>query len=365
MKVMTVLGTRPEIIRLSRVIEKLDKLCEHTLVHTGQNYDPRLSDIFFSELSVRAPDVVLGASGSTIAEQIAQILVGVEQQMRSVQPDRLLILGDTNSGLAAVIAKRLAIPVYHMEAGNRCYDDRVPEEVNRRIIDHCSDVLMPYTERSRANLLREGFPGPRVYVTGNPIYEVIEHHRPQIDASGALAALGVEAGRYFLVTMHRAENVDRERRLRALGSALERLHADYGMPVICSLHPRTRSRMEAFGIDFASSDIRYVPPMGFPDFVRLELDAFCVVSDSGTVQEECSIFSVPNVTIRDVTERPETIECGSNMLAGAEPTHIMNAVAMVLSTRPDWRPPAEYLVPNVSDTVVRLVLGYRPAPPDE
>ena len=360
MNVMTVLGTRPEIIRLSRVIEKLDRLCDHTLVHTGQNYDPRLSDVFFSELGVRAPDVVLGASGRTIAEQIAQILVGVEEQMRERRPDRLLILGDTNSGLSAVVAKRLGIPVYHMEAGNRCYDDRVPEEVNRRIIDHCSDVLMPYTEGSRANLLREGFPGPRVYVTGNPIHEVIEHYRDRIDSATALPDLGLEPGRYFLITMHRAENVDREDRLRALAASLEQLRAKYELPVICSLHPRTRSRMQAFGLDFESSQIRYVPPLGFFDFVRLEREAFCVLSDSGTVQEECSIFGVPNVTMRDVTERPETIECGSNMLSGVDPAQVTSAVATVLTTSRGWRPPPEYLVPNVSDTVVKLTLGYRP-----
>jgi len=214
MKIATVLGTRPEIIRLSRVIEKLDGLCEHVLIHTGQNYDPNLSDVFFQQLAVRQPDCFLGAQAASFGEQVGQILARIETVLQQHRPDRLLILGDTNSGLAAFIAKRLAIPVYHMEAGNRCYDDRVPEEVNRRVIDHCSDVLMPYTERSRANLLREGIASNRIFVTGNPIREVIDHYQPQIDASGVFGELNVQKGQYFLVTMHRAENVDIEPRLR-------------------------------------------------------------------------------------------------------------------------------------------------------
>lgn len=362
MRVMTVLGTRPEIIRLSRVIEKLDALCDHTLVHTGQNYDPTLSDIFFTELGVRKPNVALGIASESIGQQIAQILIGIENQLRAVRPDRLLVLGDTNSGLAAVIAKRAGISVFHMEAGNRCYDDRVPEEVNRRIIDQCSDVLMPYTERSRANLLREGFLGERVFVTGNPIFEVIQHFRSQINASRALVTHALDAKGYLLVTMHRAENVDDETRLRSLCASLERLHAQLGVPVVCSLHPRTRSRMEAFGMNMAPGRITFVPPLGFFDFVRLESDALCVLSDSGTVQEECSILGVPTVTLRDVTERPETLECGSNMLSGVEPDRVSAAVRVVLAASPGWRAPAEYLVPNVSDAVVKILLGYLPGP---
>ena len=364
MKVMTVLGTRPEIIRLTRIIDKLDAVCDLTLVHTGQNYDPALSDVFFRELGVRAPDHALSAVGPTFGQQVGQILAGVEAILRTDRPDRLLVLGDTNSGLSAVIAKRMGIPVYHMEAGNRCYDDRVPEEVNRRIIDHCSDVLMPYTQRSRANLIREGIAGERIYVTGNPILEVIEHYRPQIDASPALAKLDLSRGQYFLVTMHRAENVDREHRIRALTTALTELHREYQMPVVCSLHPRTRSRMEAFGLAQDKMAIRFVSPLGFFDFVRLELDAFCVLSDSGTVQEECSVFGVPNVTIRDVTERPETLECGSNILAGAESEYISACVRTVLALGRDWSPPSEYLARNVSDIVVKLINGYRPSVAD-
>lgn len=358
MKILTVLGTRPEIIRLSRVIEKLDRLAKQVLVHTGQNYDPQLDGIFFKDLGVRAPDRNFGARG-TLGEQIAKILVESERLMTAEKPDRLLVLGDTNSALAAVMAKRLAIPVYHMEAGNRCFDDRVPEEINRRIIDHSSDVLMPYTERSRQNLLREGIEGERVYVTGNPIGEVIGHYGPQIAKSKVLSKLKVKAGGYFLVTMHRAENVDIEWRLKAMTEALGRLAREYKMPVIVSTHPRTRAHMKAFGVGPEDESVRFLDPFGFFDFITLEKNAFCVLSDSGTVQEECAIFKVANVTIRDVTERPETIECGSNMLSGADPDMILSCVQVVLARKPSWTAPREYLVETVSDTVVRIVLGYR------
>jgi UDP-N-acetylglucosamine 2-epimerase (non-hydrolysing) len=361
MKLLTVLGTRPEIIRLSRVIERLDTLCDHMLVHTGQNYDPNLSDVFFRELGVRAPDHWLGAQAGSFAAQVGQILERCEAVCLQLRPDRLLILGDTNSGLSAFVAKRLGIPVYHMEAGNRCYDDRVPEEVNRRVIDHSSDVLMPYTERSRANLLREGIAGERIYVTGNPILEVIRHYEPQIAASQVFGRLGLESNRYFLVTMHRAENVDLEHRLRALTAALEELAQEYGLPVVCSLHPRTRSKMQAFGLNVAEGQVRFVEPLGFFDFIALERAAFCVLSDSGTVQEECCLFHVPNVTLRDVTERPETIECGSNILAGAEREAIRRAVRLVTGRPCDWAPPPEYLATGVSTTVAKIVLGFRQA----
>jgi UDP-N-acetylglucosamine 2-epimerase (non-hydrolysing) len=359
MKIVTVLGTRPEIIRLCRVIEKLDDLAEHVLVHTGQNYDPNLNEIFFRDLGVRAPNYYLNAQGGNFGEQVGQILARIEPVFQKEKPDRVLILGDTNSGLTAFVAKRMGIPVYHMEAGNRCYDDRVPEEVNRRVIDHSSDVLMPYTERSRANLLREGIEGRRIFVTGNPILEVINHYQDRIQASTALADLGVEKGRFFLVTMHRAENVDVEQRLRSLTSALEQLHSDYGYPILCSLHPRTRSKMLAFGLSTDNAAIRFLEPMGFFDFIALEREAFCVVSDSGTVQEECCIFQVPNVTIRDVTERPETIECGSNILSGAELESVVRMVGTVVNYSCQWTPPQEYLVKDVSTTVVKIMLGYR------
>jgi len=360
LKILTVLGTRPEIIRLSLVIEQLDRSAEHVLVHTGQNYDDRLDGLFFRELGVRAPDLNLGARGDSFGEQVGQILAGVERVLREQRPDRVLILGDTNSGLAAIVARRLGIPVYHMEAGNRCYDDRVPEEVNRRVIDHASTVLLPYTERSRANLLREGIAGDRIYVTGNPILQVIEAHRDAIRDSEVLHELRLEPERYFVVTMHRAENVDREDRLRELVGALERLHREHGHPVVCSLHPRTRARIERFGVDIDRAGLRFLEPLGLFDFVRLEQDAFCLLSDSGTVQEEACLFGVPNVTLRDVTERPETVECGSNYLAGTSSDAIVDGVRHVVGRRGGWTPPAEYVRPLVAETVVRILLSYRP-----
>ena len=361
MKIMTILGTRPEIIRLSRIIEKLDRLCDrHVLVHTGQNFDPNLSDVFFEQMSVRRPDHYLGARGGSFGEQIAQIISLSERVLLEEKPDRLLLLGDTNSSLSAIVAKRLGIPVYHMEAGNRCFDDRTPEEVNRRIIDHSSDVLMPYTERSRANLLHEGIAGQRVYVTGNPIFEVITHYDHLISKSDVHNRLGLEAGKYFLVTMHREENVDVEPRLRSLISALSQLHRDYALPIICSTHPRTRARMERFKIDSkATEEIRFLEPFGLFDFIALERNAFCVLSDSGTVQEECCIMRIANVTLRDVTERPETLECGSNILSGAAADDIVRCVRTVLDQQNDWQVPPEYLAPKVSNTVTRILLEYR------
>lgn len=362
MKIMTILGTRPEIIRLSLVIRKLESLCDHVLVHTGQNFDASLSDVFFQELGVREPDHYLGVRGDSFGEQIGKIVAASEQVLLSEKPDRLLLLGDTNSALSAIVAKRLGIPVYHMEAGNRCYDDRVPEEVNRRIIDHSSDILMPYTERSRANLLREGFPGERIFVTGNPIFEVLRHYDASIQKSTILSKLGLEKRRYFLVTMHRAENVDIESRLRCLVEGVTDLHRIHGFPVVCSTHPRTRDRLERSGVGVDNDTIRFLPPFGFFDFVHLEQNAFCVLTDSGTVQEECCIFGVPNVTIRDVTERPETIEAGANILSGADPEMITQCVKTALTGSADWRVPVEYLVPGVSTVLTKIVLGYDRGP---
>lgn len=358
MKVLTVLGTRPEIIRLSLIIEKLDRLCDHKLVHTGQNFDPNLSDVFFQDLAVRAPDYYLGAVGETFGQEIGQILSAFDKVLSQERPDALLILGDTNSGLCSILAKRMGISVYHMEAGNRCYDDRVPEEVNRRIIDHSSDILMPYTHRSKENLRREGIENHRIFVIGNPIFEVLQHYQTPIQASSVQARLALESGRYFLVTMHRAENVDVKERLEQLTRELQRLSEEHGYPVICSLHPRTRSKMEEYGIGLKDDRVKFMVPLGFFDFVALEKAAYCVLSDSGTVQEETCIFGVPNVTIRDVTERPETIECGSNILSGVEPETILRCVGIVTSRRGTWTPPPEYLEPNVSDKVIRIVLGY-------
>jgi len=349
-KIVTILGTRPEIIRLCLVIEKLDASCEHVLVHTGQNFDPNLSDLFFEELEVRQPDHFLGVRGRTFGEQAGQILSECERVLIEESPDRLLILGDTNSGLSAVVAKRLGIPIYHMEAGNRCYDDRVPEEVNRRVIDHSSDVLLPYTRRSRAHLLREGIPEERILITGNPIWEVISHFRRQIDGSGVLCELGLAEGEYFLVTMHRAENVDVKQRLLSLAEALDRVQRRYGVPVVVSTHPRTKAKLSEFEVIRDNADVRFLDPFGFFDFVKLEQHAKCVLTDSGTVQEETCILRIPNVTIRDVTERPETIECGSNMLAGVEPERIVEHVQKVLASKPAWQPPEEYTRRPVATT---------------
>ena len=361
MKVMTILGTRPEIIRLSRIVEKLDGACQHVLVNTGQNFDFELNDVFFAQLGIRPPNYSLGVRGETFGEQVGRILAECEQVLIKERPDKLLILGDTNSALSAFIAKRLGIPVYHLEAGNRCYDDRVPEEVNRRVIDHSSDILLPYTERSRANLLREGIEGRRIFVVGNPILEVIEHYKAAIQRSAILKRLDLTAGRYFLVTMHREENVDDESRLRALLEALQRLQAEYRLPVICSLHPRTRNRMQSHQMASENDQIQFHRPFGLFDFIALERNAACVLSDSGTVQEECCIFKIPNVTIRDVTERPETIECGSNVLSGVDPETILACVRALMGRKSEWTPPPEYLFNPVSTTVVKIVLGRSPA----
>ncbi|MEO8272550.1 MAG: UDP-N-acetylglucosamine 2-epimerase (non-hydrolyzing) [Chloroflexota bacterium] len=354
-KVLTILGTRPEIIRLSQVIPTLDALCDHVLVHTGQNFDERLNGLFFRELGVREPNISMGIRADSFGEQIGRMLAKAEEIFRAEQPDTVLVLGDTNTGIAAFVAKRMGIRVAHMEAGNRCFDDRVPEEVNRRVIDHCSSVLMPYTYRSADNLVREGIERQRVFVTGNPIKEVLDHYAEQIEAASPFTELGIEPHNYFLVTAHRTETVDDPERLASLVQALNAATERFGMPAIASLHPRTADKMQQFGID--PGKVRFVPPLGLFDFVRLEKDAFCVLSDSGTVQEECCILGVPTVTMRDVTERPETIECGSNILAGVEPDRILAAIAVVTRSVGQWTPPPEYLVDNVSETVARIVLG--------
>lgn len=357
MKVMTVLGTRPEIIRLNLIIKKLDKYCEHVLVHTGQNYTDSLNSIFFQDFQLREPDHFLGIKGDTFGQQIGKILIETDRVIREEKPDKLLILGDTNSALSSIIAKRMGIPVYHMEAGNRCFDDRVPEEVNRRIIDHCSDVLLPYTHRSKENLIREGIPIEKIYVTGNPIFEVLESYREKIDGSEILQNLGINAGEYFLVTAHRAENVDDRERLKNILTSLKRISEKYGRPIICSLHPRTRNMMDKYRLGDLTSDVRFIEPVGFFDFVKMEKNALCIITDSGTVQEECCIFKKPNITIRDVTERPETIECGSNMVTGVLPDNVLRSVDTALGSPNDCQPPAEYLERDVSTKIVKIVLG--------
>lgn len=356
MKLMTILGTRPELIRLCLIVDKLDKLCDQVLVHTGQNYDVNLNDVFIKQLGIRKADYYLEATGS-FGEQIGVILKKLEDIITKEKPDGFLVLGDTNSSLGAIMAKRLGVRVFHMEAGNRCYDDRVPEEVNRRIIDHSSDILMPYTERSRANLLKEGIPGERIYVTGNPIKEVLDHFMPQIDASDIKEKFGVEKGKYFLMTLHRAENVDVETRLAKFVEAFNKIYDEYKLPMIWSVHPRTRKRLKDSGLQLRDG-IKAIEPLGLFEFVNLEKNAFCTLSDSGTVQEECAIFGVPTVTTRDTTERPETIEAGSNFISGCEPEVILRGVKTVTSGENKWVAPREYLVENVSDTVTKIVLSY-------
>jgi UDP-N-acetylglucosamine 2-epimerase (non-hydrolysing) len=358
MKVVTIFGTRPEIIRLSRILPLLDRHCEHVTVHTGQNYEESLSDVFLRDLGVRPPDVNLGVRATSFADQAGKILAGVDDVFTQHRPDRVLILGDTNSALSAIVAARGGIPVFHMEAGNRCYDDRVPEEVNRRIVDHSSAILLPYTLRSKENLVREGIERDRIFVTGNPIFEVLQHYSEQIEASDVLARLEVEKNAFFLVTLHRSENVDEPRRLDLLLEGLSRVADRYAMPMLVSVHPRTASKLEKFGLSPQSSRVRLLDPLGFFDFVKLEKTAHLVLSDSGTVQEECAIFGVPNVTLRDVTERPETLECGSNVLTGPEPDSVARAVELALGTSAQWAPPAEYVAPDVSRAVAKIVLGY-------
>ncbi len=359
MKVVTVLGTRPEIIRLCRIIERLDDGCEHTLVHTGQNHDRGLSEIFFEQLGVRAPDHHLGIGSGSLGARIGEILTGVETVLRDVRPDRLLVLGDTDSALSALIAKRMGIEVLHMEAGNRCFDDRVPEEVNRRIIDHASDLLLPYTEGSRRNLLAEGVEPRRILVTGNPINEVLVHHRPAIDdaAERILGELGLERGGYLLLTAHRQENVDVEERLRSLVAGVTAAAEQHDLPVVVSLHPRTRDRLERFGVEVDGERLRGGGTFGFFEFVALEQHARGVLTDSGTVQEECCLLGVPAVTLRDSTERPETVECGSNVVSGLRPDAIVRAVDAALARSGPWTPPSEYLAQDVSAVVSRIVLG--------
>lgn len=358
MRILTIFGTRPEIIRLSLVLKRLDALCESITVHTGQNYDESLSDIFFRDLKVRTPDIHLGIRSAAFGEQVGNMLAAVDKILEEKKPDRVLILGDTNSGLAAIPAARRGIPVFHMEAGNRCFDDRVPEEVNRRIIDHSSTILLPYTHRSAENLVREGIERDRIYVTGNPIFEVLENFKDEITSSSSIESLGISPNKYLLVTLHRAENVDLPERLKGFFEALDLIGREYEVPVIVSVHPRTREKLKAFNVMVDVDRITLLDPLGFFDFISLEKNALLVLTDSGTVQEECAIFGVPNVTLRDVTERPETLEAGSNILAGGDPETILRASRVALSGSGDWSPPDEYIQRNVSQTVANIVLGH-------
>jgi UDP-N-acetylglucosamine 2-epimerase (non-hydrolysing) len=358
-RVLTVLGTRPEIIRLSCVIERLDRACELVLVHTGQNFERSLSAVFFEGLGIREPDRHLGITGGSFADRVGRVLAETSVLIDEYRPDRMLVLGDTDSAMSSYVAKRRGVPVVHMEAGNRCFDDRVPEEVNRRVIDHSSDVLLPYTERSRANLLREGFHPARVLVTGNPIKEVLDRHEEQIRASRALEEAGVKGREYLLLTLHRQETVDVDERLRSVLAGATTAASELGIPIVFSAHPRTQERIDALDLELDDEWLRMHPPFDFFDFVALEREALCVLTDSGTVQEECCIFGVPAVTVRDSTERLETIECGSNVLSGTDPGAIARCVGVAIERgHGGWQPPPEYLVPTVSPTVVAVVTGH-------
>lgn len=358
MKVMTIFGTRPEIIRLSLIMKILDQHSEHITVHTGQNYHESLSDVFLRELEIRTPDIHLGIRSNSFADQTAQILKGVDTAIEEHSPDRVLLLGDTNSALSAIVAARRRIPVFHLEAGNRCYDDRVPEEINRRIIDHASTILLPYTNRSKENLVAEGIERERIFVVGNPINEVLTNFSDNIDASTALEDLKINPFDYFLVTLHRAENVDIPVRLQSIFDGLAAVSETFGKLVLISTHPRTAEKISQFGISLGNANIRIIEPLGLFDFAKLEKNALGILTDSGTVQEECALFKVPNVTLRDVTERPETLECGSNIISGADPEMIVRAVQLAIAQPSNWSPPLEYTQANVSQVVSKIVLGY-------
>jgi UDP-N-acetylglucosamine 2-epimerase (non-hydrolysing) len=336
----------------------LDEVVNHVIVHTGQNYDYELNEIFFKDLRLRRPDYFLNVNTSYLGKVLGETLIKTEEILLKEKPDAVLILGDTNSSISGIIAKRLKIPIYHMEAGNRCFDDRVPEEVNRRIIDHSSDILLPYTHRSKENLLREGISIEKIYVTGNPIYEVLESYKEKIDNSKILNNLKIHDSEYFLVTAHRAENVDDPLRLKNILQSLKCISEKYHYPIICSLHPRTKNMIEKYQLNDFSSNIQFIEPVGFFDFVKMEKNALCIITDSGTVQEECCIFKKPNVTIRDVTERPETTECGSNMIAGVSPETVLKSVDVALESPTDWKPPEEYMETDVSSKIIKILLGH-------
>lgn len=358
MKIVTILGTRPEIIRLSLIIQKLDQWADqHILVHTGQNFTPSLSNVFFDELGLREPDYRFLEQQQSLAGQLATMYKELERLFLAEKPDKVLVLGDTNSGLSAILAERMGIPVFHMEAGNRCFDKNVPEEVNRITIDAVSSVNLPYTKNSKDNLLMEGIPIKRIYVTGNPIYEVLNHYEANIRNSTVVKDLKLKKNDYFLVTVHRAENVDDPERLHGILTGIDQVAKKHKKRVICSLHPRTASKLEKKTAATLSPYVEFHEPFGFFDFVQLEKNAKLVLTDSGTVQEECCIFQVPTVTTRTTTERPETVECGSNSLSGVRPEQIFKTATVMLKRKSGWSCPEGYMDPNVSDKVVKLLLG--------
>jgi UDP-N-acetylglucosamine 2-epimerase (non-hydrolysing) len=361
MKVATIVGTRPEVIRLSRVIAALDRYTEHVLIHTGQNYDYELNQIFFEDLEIRHPDYFLGAAGKSAAETIGLVISKSDAMLSEIKPDAVLILGDTNSCLAALAAKRKKIPVFHMEAGNRCFDERVPEEINRRIVDHISDINLPYSDISREYLLREGIAPDRIIKTGSPMYEVLTYYRSKIDHSDILAKSGLTKDRYFVVSAHREENIDSPLQFKSLIELLENLASRYQFPVIVSTHPRTRSRLDAEGVH-VSENIRLLKPMGLSDYCCLMMNARATLSDSGTITEESSILNFRAVNIREAHERPEGMEEGAVIMTGLDSRRVLEALK-VIEGQPTGeqrilRLVPDYNVPNVSEKVVRILLSY-------
>ncbi len=359
-KVATVVGTRPEIIRLSRVMAVLDETTDHLLVHTGQNYDYELNQIFFEEMGIRQPDVYLEAAGDTAAETIGNVIARSDAVFQEHRPDAVLVLGDTNSALAVIAAKRLKIPVFHMEAGNRCFDMRVPEEINRRIVDHVSDINLTYSEHARRHLIAEGLPQERVILSGSPMKEVLGHHAAAIDASDVHARMGLEKDGYFVVSMHREENVDDAIHLESLVDALHGVAERWDLPLVFSCHPRTRKRLEARGEEL-DARIRVMPPLGFIDYVALQKHARCTLSDSGTITEESSILGFPAITIREAHERPEGMDEGAVVMSGLSRDRILQAIDMTLTQFERYGPcrtPVDYDVDNVSWKVAKAILSY-------
>ncbi|MFB9849500.1 non-hydrolyzing UDP-N-acetylglucosamine 2-epimerase [Micromonospora andamanensis] len=359
-RVMTVVGTRPEIIRLSRITERLDRTVDHVLIHTGQNWDRSLSDVFFAEMRIREPDRFLRVNTSSLGRVLGGVLVGVEEAIRELRPDALLVLGDTNSAIAAVMARRMRVPVYHMEAGNRCFDLNVPEETNRRLVDHVADFNLVYSEHARRNLLAEGLHPRRILHTGSPMREVLDHYRHEIEASPVLHQLELEPGGYFVVSAHREENVDDPARLRRLLDCLRAVRAEWGLPVLVSTHPRTRKRLESLTDDGTDLDgIAFHEPFGFFDYVRLQTQARCVLSDSGTISEEAAILGFPAVTLRDSMERPEALDAGGIIMTGLDRGGIVEAVRVAIDqvAVASVPCPADYQVTDTSRLVVNFILS--------
>lgn len=362
MKVMTIVGTRPEIIKLSRVISELDQHVTHILVHSGQNYDYELNGIFFSEMGIRKPDYFLEAVGESVAHTIGNVIAKADDVLAKELPDALLLLGDTNSCLAAIAAKRRKIPIFHMEAGNRCFDLRVPEEINRKIVDHISDINMTYTEHARRYLLAEGLRPETVIKTGSPMKEVLAHHRGQIDTSDVLARLNVSQGEYFVVSAHREENVDSDANFSNLLQSLTAIAERYDRPVIFSTHPRTRKKLEATGTAGLDRRIQFLKPLGFPDYIKLQMNAACVISDSGTITEESSILGFPAVTIRQAHERPEGMDEGTLIMCGLEAKTVLKSIEIVMTQFAEssrmFKIVGDYDSDNVSHKVLRIIMSY-------